>query len=138
VPPDVPRLDAEMGALRLSACDCQPQALSARDDLLHPPSGWVHVTTYWTLTNGPLDIDLYPSARLVDDIGQVWGDKLERPNDAIHIWPTSRWQPEEVVRADYDVNLNPITPPGTYRLVIEVPGVAGQAVCGEVGVVSNE
>jgi hypothetical protein len=65
---------------------------------------------------------------------------LDRPNDALHVWPTSRWLPGEVVRVDYDVNLNPVTPAGTYRLVIDLPQTSEQAlpeqvVCGEVEVV---
>ena len=138
LPADVPRLDAAFDNLRLLGCTYQPDALSPRDDLFHPPSGWVHVTAYWTSPGQPPAADIFPLVRLVDAAGQVWGQSLERGNDAVHIWPTSRWLPNEILRADYDVNLNPITPRGTYRLVIEAPGVAGQAVCGEVGVVSNE
>ena len=70
--------------------------------------------------------------RWVDQAGQVWGDKLERGNDAIHMWPTSRWIPGEVVRVDSDVNLNPITPPGRYRLVVGLQDGNGGMECGEV------
>jgi hypothetical protein len=122
-----------LGTPTLLKCVFEPAVLRARDDLLHPPSGWVHLTTYWT-TTAPPAADLFPTVRLVDAAGQVWGDKLDRPGDAIHIWPTSRWLPGEVVRVDYDVNLNPATPPGDYRLVIGVAGGAGDVVCGEVRV----
>ena len=33
--------------LRLLRCDYAPSALSAREDIFHPPSNWVHVTTSW-------------------------------------------------------------------------------------------
>jgi hypothetical protein len=136
LPPDAPRLPAETGFgagidPALLACVYDRGPLPARDDLYHPPSGWVHVTTYWT-TAQPISDDIFPQIRLVDAAGQVWGERLDRRGDASHIWPTSHWLPGEVVRVDYDVNLNPVTPAGTYRLIVEAPGVAAQAVCGDV------
>jgi len=71
---------------------------------------------------------------LEDAEGQIWGERLERSGDAMHIWPTSRWQPGEVVRADYDVNLNPITPAGEYTIVVSAPGSETQVSCGDVAV----
>lgn len=121
------------GKLQLLDCVSDPGPVTPRDDLYHPPSGWVHVITYWTVEATPQQ-DLYPDVRLVDDSGQVWGDRLVRENDAIHLWPTSRWQPTEVVRVDYDVNLNPETPAGRYRLVISVPDQPGALTCGEITV----
>lgn len=123
----------DFGGLRLLRCDYQPAALAARDDLFHPPSGWLHVTTYWTAT-AALRTDVYPKVRLLDGAGQVWGDKLERDNSAIRIWPTTRWQLGEVVRVDYDVNLNPVTPAGTYRLAIEGDDARQSTSCGQVRV----
>ncbi len=64
----------------------------------------------------------------------MWGDSLNRPNDALHVWPTSRWLPGEAVRVDYDINLNPVTPVGRYRIIIEVPDTVEQVVCGDVEV----
>ena len=122
---------ATLGPLQLLACVHDPGPLAATDDLYHPPSNWVHVTTYWTTDETP-SADVFPQVRLVDQAGQVWGDKLERGNDAIHMWPTSRWIPGEVVRVDSDVNLNPITPPGRYRLVVGLPEGGESVVCGEV------
>lgn len=136
VPQGVSLLENPAGfdKLELLGCSRQPAALAARDDVYHPPSGWVHATTYWTADGGPPATDLIPTARLVDAGGQVWGDRLEREGDTFHIWPTSRWVPGEVVRADFDVNLNPRTPKGTYQLVIGVPGFATQVACGAVEV----
>jgi hypothetical protein len=68
----------------------------------------------------------------VDEAGQIWGDSLARDGAAIRTWPTSAWLPGEVVRVDYDVNLNPVTPAGTYRLVIDLAGE--QVACGEVAI----
>jgi hypothetical protein len=126
----------QFGNLQLLACRHDPGPIQARDDLFHPPSGWVHVTTAWTATE-PVMADLFPVVRLVDESGQVWGESLQRGKSAVHLWPTSRWQPGEVVRVDYDVNLNPITPPGRYRLLVEVPGKGEPVVCGEVEVLNG-
>ncbi len=133
LPAGVARLDSALGDLRLVGCAYRPDALRARDDLYHPPSGWVHVTTYWT-AGQPMAKDVFPLVRLVDAGGQVWGERLERGSNASHIWPTTRWLPGEIVRADYDVNLNPVTPPGRYWIAISVPGSAGETTCGEVSV----
>jgi hypothetical protein len=136
VPADVPPVSEDFGKLRLLGCTVQPASLKARDDLYHPPSGWVHVTSYWTAM-APLDEDVYPELRLEDSAGQVWGERLERSEDAIHLWPTSRWKPGEVLRADYDVNLNPITPAGEYTVVVSVLGSETRAVCGGAITVAN-
>ena len=95
----------------------------------------MHVTTSWQAGDKRASGDLFPKVRLVDAAGQVWGESLDRPNDALHVWPTSRWLPGEMVRVDYDVNLNPVTPAGTYRLVIDLPQTSEQVVCGDVEVV---
>ncbi len=71
--------------------------------------------------------------RLLDERGRVWGESLERSGDALHLYPPARWQPGEVVRADFDVNLNPATPAGRYRLVAQGTGAA-EATCGEIEV----
>jgi hypothetical protein len=68
----------------------------------------------------------------VDAQGQVWGESMARPNDAFGLWPADRWVAGEIVRSHHDVNLNPVTPRGTYRLILEAPGAPGQIRCGEV------
>ena len=133
LPAYVPMLDppVTLGPLQLLACVHDAGPLAATDDLYHPPSNWVHVTTYWTATETPA-ADVFPQVRMIDQAGQVWGDKLERANDALQVWPTSRWIPGEVVRVDTDVNLNPITPPGHYQLVVGLPEGGESMVCGDV------
>jgi hypothetical protein len=58
----------------------------------------------------------------------VWGDKLDRTASTLRRYPTSRWAPSEIVRDEYDVNLNPATPPGRYRLEVGVLAPDGQAL----------
>jgi mannosyltransferase len=134
LPVGTPALEAPtmVGPLRLLSCGYGPASLSAADDALHPPSGWVHVTTHWAADDAGLSADIFPVVRLVDRLGQIWGDSLTRGGDSFHLWPTSRWLPNEILRADHDVNLNPITPDGVYQVVVEAPGLAGKTVCGEV------
>ncbi len=122
---------AALGPLRVLDCRYTPATLPAQDRVLHPPSSWVHVATFWTV-DIPTSLDVNPRLRLVDAAGQVWGESLARGGDTFHVWPASRWTPGEVVRADHDVNLNPKTPPGTYRLIVELAGLPGQSACGDV------
>jgi hypothetical protein len=104
--------------------------VSATDQLFHPPSGWAHVTLYWTATK-PVRKDVAPLVNLVGPEG-VWGASLERANDALKLYPTSRWPVGHasrgnlsyIVRHDVDVNLNPLTPPGVYQLVVGLRGYA--------------
>jgi hypothetical protein len=121
-----------LAGLRLWSCDYHPSELWAWDDLFHPPSAWLHVTTYWSAGDSRPAVDIHPRVRLVDAAGQVWGESLTRDNDVFRVWPSSRWVPGEFVRADHDVNLNPVTPQGKYRVIVEVPGSEDKVVCGDV------
>ncbi|MCX7669169.1 MAG: glycosyltransferase family 39 protein, partial [Anaerolineae bacterium] len=134
LPPHVPAEKAwpTLAGLQPLACRYAPAALSPRDDLLHPPSAWIHVTSYWRPAASGLSGELRPRLRVVDAVGQGWGESMARPNDAFGLWPPDRWVAGEIVRSDHDINLNPIAPPGTYRLILEVPGAAGQITCGQV------
>jgi mannosyltransferase len=141
-------LDVSFDApVRLAGCRLGDARLRARDDRSHPPSGWVHVTLYWQAT-APLGQDYLPIVRVVDERGQVWGDRLERAASTIRRFPPSRWPVGELVRDEEDVNLNPVTPPGRYRLAVglteeggkEIPAfgadaLAGQGICGEVEII---
>jgi hypothetical protein len=92
--------------------------VAASDEFFHPPSGWLHVTLYWTATQ-PITSQATPLVQVVGPQG-VWGLNLERPSDALHLFPPTRWPstPPPLIRHDVDVNLNPATPPGTYQVVV--------------------
>jgi 4-amino-4-deoxy-L-arabinose transferase-like glycosyltransferase len=94
--------------------------VTATDDLFHPPSGWVHVTLYWTAAR-PISQDVAPVVNLVGPEG-VWGASLNRTSDALKLFPPLRWGEGQIIRHDLDVNLNPVTPPGYYQLVVSLPG----------------
>jgi 4-amino-4-deoxy-L-arabinose transferase-like glycosyltransferase len=115
------------GGLALAGYAVPQTRVQAGDDLFHPPSAWVHVTLFWT-ADSSLEGNCSPFVQLIDDLGQVWGASLERPNDAFDLYPPTRWQPGQVIRVDLDVNLNPLTPPGRYTLVAGLRDAAGDQV----------
>lgn len=122
LPPAATPVDFQFGnGLRLAGYQADPY-VSARDELFHPPSGWVHVTLYWT-AGGAVTTDSPPFVHLVGPEG-VWGINLERATDALKFYPPSRWETGNgrIIRQDLDVNLNPATPPGVYQLVVGLQG----------------
>ena len=102
--------------LELAACELVTPAVSAADERMHPPSGWVHVRLWWRAT-GPIADDYIASVQMVGPEG-VWGDRLYRANETLRRWPTSTWAPGVIWRDEVDVNLNPVTPPGAYPIVV--------------------
>ncbi len=123
--------DVELApGLTLAACEITTPAVSAEDDAMHPPSGWVHVRLWWR-ADGQIDDDYIATVQMVGPEG-VWGDRLYRENEALHRSPTSAWRAGEIVRDEIDVNLNPVTPPGEYPIVVGVMDAAGAPIEGTV------
>ncbi|HLU08471.1 MAG TPA: glycosyltransferase family 39 protein, partial [Oceanobacillus sp.] len=91
---------------------------SARDTRLHPPSTWVYVELYWESLQA--EINVIPRVRLTDSIGQVYGGAIQRDTDLLANYPLASWLPGQIIRAAYDLNLNPDTPPGTYNIEVMV------------------
>ena len=103
-------------------------AVVARDEVYHPPSGWVHVRLSWQrLGSAGLD-GLAVRLRVIDNLGQVWGERLDRATEVWRLYPPQRWQSDEAVRDEYDVNMNPRTPRGHYRVELQVLDNNGQAL----------
>jgi 4-amino-4-deoxy-L-arabinose transferase-like glycosyltransferase len=124
LPPAVTPTDIQFeNGLRLIGYQAD-EAVSATDDLFHPPSGWAHVTLYWT-ADRPVAVEATPYVHLVGPQG-VWGASLERPNDTLKFFPPTQWPINSsspvIIRQDLDVNLNPATPPGHYQLVVGLQG----------------
>jgi 4-amino-4-deoxy-L-arabinose transferase-like glycosyltransferase len=140
LPSEVTHRDERLGPdITLAGCVVHDTAVNATDERSHPPSGWVHVALYWQ-AEGETSGDYLAVTRMVDDLGQVWGEGLQRERDTLRVWPTSRWEAGEIVRQEVDVNLNPITPQGDYRIVVRLVDSEGQplgaeATCGQVQVV---
>ena len=123
----------------LVACEVIGQPVSAQNSDLHPPSGWVHIRLWWQAQQ-QLASDYVTTAQVVGPEG-IWGDRLYRDGDAKAKWPTSKWLPGEYVREEIDINLNPVTPTGTYSVYIGLAGPEGAettapALCAPVEVYS--
>ncbi len=114
----------------LEACEILQHTLSAEDAFMHPPSGWLHVRLWWRAVEDGLT-DYVTTAKIVGPDG-VWGEKLQRPGDLSNYWPSSEWIADEYVREEVDVNLNPITPAGEYRLMVGLASVEGGEPIAEV------
>jgi len=140
LPPHVPRIDGRFDTeIKLVGCAVHDTRVAATDERSHPPSGWVHVALYWQAEGRPPG-DYLATARMVDGAGQVWGEGLYRERDTLQVWPTSRWAAGDIEHQEVDINLNPITPPGDYRIVIGLVDPEGQplgseVICGDVKVV---
>jgi len=118
-------------AIELTACEVVTPSVSAKDERMHPPSGWVHARL-WLRATGPVSEDYALQVRVVGGDG-VWGEMLSRPNSGLERFPTSGWTPDEWMRIEADVNLNPQTPPGLYSVVVGL-GQGEESVCGVVEV----
>ena len=59
-----------------------------------------------------------PLVWLVDESFGVWGGNMDRRPDLFDRYPLSDWSPDQIVETHFDLNLNPVTPPQTLRLVV--------------------
>lgn len=111
------------GGLELVGYHVDMTRLSPRERVSHPPSNWIHVITYWRRW-GPLDsgsadsMSIHPRIRLVDEAYGEWGGDLPRLPDVFDFDPPAGWPEGAIIEAHADVNLNPITPAGMYRLTL--------------------
>jgi uncharacterized membrane protein len=137
--PNAAILNAELAPdLRLLACEVLTPELTATDERMHPPSGWVHVRLWWQ-TTGAVEQAYMPSVQMVGTEG-VWGDRLYRDGETLRRDPPTQWPTGVIVRDAVDVNLNPVTPPGNYPMMVglrdEVGNdVGGKVECGRVHIV---
>jgi hypothetical protein len=72
----------------------------------------------------------------VDAQGGVWGGELPRPPTVLHFDPPEGWGPGDFIEMHFDVNLNPATPPGVYRLIVGLEREDGAPVPLEDGAAS--
>jgi 4-amino-4-deoxy-L-arabinose transferase-like glycosyltransferase len=122
--------------LILAACEILTPEVAVIDEMMHPPSGWVHVRLWWQPTQS-ISEDYRNNVRVVASEG-IWGDKLVRENEPLRRSPTSTWTTGGFVRDEVDINLNPATPRNRrYPVVVAVEDADGvildqTASCGEV------
>ena len=86
----------------------------------HPPSNWLHVVLYWARGEELDEVSVKPLVRFIDGAYQVWGGDLQDYRSLFRRFPPAEWPAEGVVESHFDVNLNPLTPPGSYRLEISL------------------
>ncbi|MDE0197086.1 MAG: hypothetical protein OXK78_02765, partial [Caldilineaceae bacterium] len=116
--------------VELAACEIITPVVPARDVLYHPPSGWVHLRLWMRKSEEVSEAP--PLFALVQaDDGQIWGRSLERAGDVLSVYPPTTWQPNEFIRVELDVNLNPLAQPGAYNVKVEAEGQPG-VPCGKV------
>jgi hypothetical protein len=92
--------------------------VSAWDDRMHPPSGWIHVALYFEALQPGAAFE--PRLTMEDDVSQMWGLNLVRGTETYLRYPPSGWQPGQIWRSDLDINLNPATPAGQYHIVLRL------------------
>lgn len=129
--PTATRPNAELApGLRLAACEITTPIVPAQDEFMHPPSGWVHIRLWWQATD-TLDSDYVSTAKVVGPEG-IWGDKLPRGTETLRLWPTSTWDKRgfigEYIREETDINLNPLTPVGTYPVIVALSNTEGEQI----------
>jgi len=95
-------------------------SLPPTERLSHPPSNWIHIVLYWQREDDVDDAAFRPLVRVVDDSFNVWGGNMERRPDLFDRFPLGDWPIDEVIGTHFDLNLNPLTPPGVYRLEVSL------------------
>jgi hypothetical protein len=93
-------------------------SLPATEQLAHPPSNWIHVDLFWSRQAEVDDALFRPLVWVVDDQFNVWGGNMDRRPDLFDRYPLPNWSVDEVVETHFDLNMNPVTPSGTYRVVV--------------------
>jgi hypothetical protein len=104
---------------RVSGAWLPARRLPATDVWLHPPSNWLHVVLYAEQADWRLTIE--------DQPGNVWGGQLPPQGQPVAAGPG------EVVRLDYDINLNPDMPLGVYKVVLRQVGPDGNVPRADTG-----
>ena len=95
-------------------------SLPATEQLSHPPSNWIHAVLYWRRVAPGDGVPFRPLVRLVDADFGVWGGNMDRRPDLFDHYPPDDWPLDGVIETHFDLNLNPITPPGLYRLEVSL------------------
>lgn len=124
LPPEATDLDAVFGGrLALRGYQLYVDEVSRRDNRLHPPSGWLHVTLYWEALEP--HVAFAPRVTLEGEYGQVYGGELNRDSGLFGLHPPTTWESGQVWRSDTDLNLNPDMPTGEHKVVVRVYGPSG-------------
>jgi hypothetical protein len=71
------------------------------------------LTLFWRALS-KMDRDYTVFTHLVDGEGRTWGQKDNPPVDGFY--PTTYWEPGDIVRDQYEITISPETLPGEYQL----------------------
>ena len=77
------------------------------------PGDNIHLTLFWQALQ-PIDASYIVFSHLTGRDGKTWGQKDNPP--AAGFYPTNAWSAGEIVRDQYDIQISPEAPPGTYTL----------------------
>jgi mannosyltransferase len=92
------------------------------EEPLHP-GDILHLNLYWQ-PNEPLHTHWRLNLRLVDEGDRTWwrGDQIPLSGQP---YPTTEWQPGEIVRGQYNLSIPAHAPPGRYRLEGDLQPLGG-------------
>jgi hypothetical protein len=79
------------------------------------PGDGIHLTLFWKALR-KMEKDYTVFAHLVDEGGNIWGQKDNPPVDGFY--PTTQWEEGEIVRDQYDLIISPEARPGDYWLEV--------------------
>jgi hypothetical protein len=79
------------------------------------PGDNLHLTLFWQALS-KMDCDYTVFTHLVDGEGRVWGQKDTPPLDGFY--PTTYWEPGDVVRDQYEITISPEALAGEYQLEV--------------------
>ncbi len=85
---------------------------------------WLTLSTVWG-TTAALDQTLSVCLSLHNSNQQLW-QKVCQP--VAPEWPTDQWQANEIVRANYQIQIDPFTPEGTYSVSLHLEDLQQQPV----------
>jgi hypothetical protein len=77
------------------------------------PGDNLQLTLFWRALS-KMDRDYTVFTHLVDGEGRTWGQKDNPPVDGFY--PTTYWEPGDIVRDQYEITISPEALPGEYQL----------------------
>jgi len=106
--------DQSLGAVTLRGYDRYKLGHRSDPDTPLHPGDPMSVVAYWQLTQPSSTITSELTLQIIDWTGQATPIELTAPLAGVN-YPLNQWQPNEIVRAQYELFLSNLTP-GLYRL----------------------
>ena len=89
------------------------------------PGDRLHLFLFWQAQQS-VPANYAARLRLLDELGQFGGEVQGAPTGAQYA--TSQWRTGEILRGQYDLTIDAATPTGTYSLMLNLFGEAGQCL----------